>query len=471
MNTSPSQIKKLVRAALADKGLQQAVAAATEKALTARGISVKQIPFWETLRERNRETKRKVILNLGHYLREFAANCKKHGIGLHWAVDAAEALSIIAGLAKRNNVHRVVKSKSLTTEEIKLNSYLEREEIEVVETDLGEYIIQLKEESPSHLIIPALHLNKQEIGRLFARKLGCSYTEDPVELLQIARAKLREKFLAADMGITGANFALADSGQICVVENEANAHLTLTLPKIHVALLGIEKILPGRHELADFLKALAPSATGQKSSTFVNILGGPLWDQYGEGPGQMHVILLDNGRSNILADPDFRDILACIRCGACLNICPVYRQIGGHAYGWTYMGPIGAVLAPLFLGFKEGRLSPGLCTLCRACYHNCPVKIDLPGLILKLRERNVARGLSGMFEKTGFGIWGFVAQNPTLNRLMVTLLRQVQKLVPAGRSFPVPGYTRERRFARFSPKSFQQIYNDFNDQNPQAGNQ
>jgi L-lactate dehydrogenase complex protein LldF len=305
-----------------------------------------------------------------------------------------------------------------------------------------------------------MHLSRKDIGKLFADKLGCGYTEDPAELLKIARKFLREKFLSADMGITGVNFAFASSGSFCIVENEANAHHTLSLPKIQIAVMGIEKIIPDIKLLPYLLKLLPPSATGQKSSTYVNFIGGPSKEKYGEGPEEVHIILLDNGRTKILADPKLRETLFCIRCGACLNVCPVYQQIGGHAYGWVYMGPIGATLIPQYLGEAKGKFSPFLSSLCGACYDVCPVKIDLPHHLLTLRNRVVESGNSKIVDKIGFKLWSFFASRPKLYKWGSMLPAILQKLFSPNKSFPVPGYANEREFARFDSKGFRKRFHE-----------
>lgn len=454
MNTSPSHTKELISNALRNADLRAAVMKATDSTKESRQRIVDQIPYWEELRSKAHSIKKDVIENLDKYILQFEENCLNNRIKIHWAENSEDARNIILEIAKQNDVKKVVKSKSLTTEEIHLNDFLIEHGIESLETDLGEYIVQLNEQIPSHLIIPAMHLSRKDIGKLFSKKLGVKYTEDPTELLKIARRILREKFLSADMGITGVNFAFASSGSFCIVENEANAHNTLSLPKIHIAVMGLEKIIPDVKQLPYFLKLLPPSATGQKSSTYVNFIGGPSREKYGEGPEQVHIILLDNGRTKILRDPKLRETLFCIRCGACLNACPVYQQIGGHAYGWVYMGPIGATLIPQYLGEIEGKLSPFLSSLCGACYDVCPVKINLPNHLLTLRNRIVESGNTKPIEKLGFKIWSYFASHPKLYRISSKLPAIFQRLLPADKSFPVPGYNKERTFARFDPKGF-----------------
>jgi len=458
MNISPVHTKELIKDALGDINLRSAVRKATESTVDSRRGIISQIPYWEQLREKVYSIKKDAIENLDKYLLQFEENCKKNNINVHWAADAGEARNIIFDIAQRTNSTKIVKSKSLTTEEIYLNNFLTDKNIEVLETDLGEYIVQLNEQIPSHLIIPAMHLSRKDIGRLFSDKLGVPYTEEPVELLKIARKILREKFLNADIGISGANFAFASTGSFCVVENEANAHLTISLPKIHIALMGIEKLIPDIKQLPYFLKLLPPSATGQKSSTYVNFIGGPSRQKYGEGPEEVHIILLDNGRTKILQDPQLRETLFCIRCGACLNACPVYQQIGGHAYGWVYMGPIGSTLIPQFLGETEGRYSPFLSSLCGACGEVCPVKIDLPKHLLKLRNNVVESKNNKLFERISFKIYSSLLTKPKLYRLLSKLPYLLQKLAPHGNPLPVPGYNDKREFELFDSKGFRKRY-------------
>lgn len=443
---------------MGDTNLRSAVRKATESTVDSRRNIINQIPYWEQLREKVYSIKKDAIENLDKYLVQFEENCVKNNINVHWALDAEEARKIIFDIAQRTNSTKIVKSKSLTTEEIYLNKFLTDSNIEVLETDLGEYIVQLNGQIPSHLIIPAMHLSRKDIGKLFSDKLGVPYTEEPVELLKIARKILREKFLNADIGISGANFAFASSGSFCVVENEANAHLTISLPKVHIALMGIEKLIPDKKLLPYFLKLLPPSATGQRSSTYVNFIGGPTRQKYGEGPEEVHIILLDNGRTKILQDAQLRETLFCIRCGACLNACPVYQQIGGHAYGWVYMGPIGSTLIPQYLGEAEGKYSPFLSSLCGACGEVCPVKINLPKHLLKLRNRVVESHSNKLFDRIAFRIYSSLLTKPKLYRVLTKFPIYLQKLMPGGRPLPVPGYYGKREFALFDRKGFRRRY-------------
>ncbi|MBN1464637.1 iron-sulfur cluster-binding protein [candidate division KSB1 bacterium] len=456
MNLKASETKAYIKAALKDKTLRQAVDKATQTALQKRAVQVEAEPAWEELRHKAHAIKCEVLEHLDAYLELFEKQAIANGMQVHWASDAAEAQRIVQVIVEENDVRSVVKSKSLTSEEIHLNKFLSEQNVETLETDLGEYIVQLLDQIPSHLTAPALHLSRQDIGKIFQQKLGVDYTEEPTELLAIARAKLREKFLAADMGISGVNFGIAASGCLVILENEANARLAIGLPRTHVALMGIEKLIPSFQELPVFLKLLAPSATGQKQTVYVNVVGTPLQKIAGEGPEQLHIILLDNGRSKILADPQLRETLCCIRCGACLNVCPIYQQVGGHAYGWVYMGPIGATLIPQYLGEREGRYAPFLSSLCGACHQICPVRINIPHHLLKLRKRVVDSGNSSRLEKLAFRLWAFLARHPKLYRTVTWFPGKLQLL--SRKPFPVPAYCKERALGTFDVKGFRKRF-------------
>jgi L-lactate dehydrogenase complex protein LldF len=467
MHLSPIKTKSYLHQALQDSRLHEAVDKATQTALKKRLDKVEHIPYWEDLRHRAHQVKKETLEHLDHYLELFEKRCQENGIVVHWANDAEEARGIILELARKNNVKNVVKSKSLTTEELHLNAFLADNGIESLETDLGEYIVQLLDQIPSHLTAPALHLTRVDVGRIFHEKLGVPYTEVPDELLQIARARLREKFLAADMGISGVNFAMADEGSFCVVENEANAFLTLGLPRIHLAVMGIEKLIPDLASLPDFLKLLPVSATGQKASSYLHVVGGPRRQSTGEGPEEVHLILLDNGRSRILADGQLRETLSCIRCGACLNVCPIYQQVGGHAYGWVYMGPIGITLIPQYLGEVEGRYAPYVSSLCGACYEICPVRINIPHHLLKLRNRVVETGNTGRLERLAFWGFGWLASHPLVYRIATWFPGKFQQLLPKESAFPVPGYGKERALGRFDSRGFRKRYKSWLKSRPQ----
>ncbi|HUY28932.1 MAG TPA: LutB/LldF family L-lactate oxidation iron-sulfur protein [Candidatus Binataceae bacterium] len=344
---------------------------------------------YEDERSAARAIKQDSIGRLDELLIELTRRLEAHGCKVFFAADAAEARDYIVALARRSGAHRIVKGKSMTTEEIALNPALEQAGIEVLETDLGEYIVQLRGEPPSHIITPAIHLSKEDIGDLFHVKLGIPYTPEPAELTAVARSRLRESFLRADLGITGVNFAIAETGSLIVVENEGNGRMSSTLPEVFVAVMGIEKVIPKLADLPHFLEILGRTATGQKLTTYTNFIQGPRAPGELDGPREMHVVILDNGRSAMLADPVLREALMCIRCGACLNVCPVYRRIGGHAYQSPYPGPIGSIISPNLVGSAAAHL-PFASTLCGACKDVCPVKIDIPRILLHLRWKESA---------------------------------------------------------------------------------
>lgn len=339
---------------------------------------------WSNWREQAHDLKNYTISNLDTLLEQFEGNLKAKGITVLWAKNAEEANRYILGIAREHNVKTVVKGKSMISEEINLNHALAEQGVEALETDLGEYIVQLAGQRPTHIVTPALHLSAGDVGRLFAEKLGEPFTEVHEELTIIARKRLREKFVNADLGISGVNFGIAESGTLALIENEGNIGLSTSAPPIHVALMGIEKLVPRLADLPLFLNMLPRMGTGQKLTTYVHLFHGPT-------PGRkMYLILLDNGRSELLAQPEHRKVLHCIRCGLCMNNCPVYRHVGGWAYGWIYPGPIGSVLTPHLIGMKKAGKLPFACSLCGACSDICPVKIDLAHQMVRLRKKAVS---------------------------------------------------------------------------------
>ena len=372
---------------MTDPSLQRALTIATGKAAGSRHAAVTNLGAenWEELRERAHAVKEHTINNLDFYLEKFSANVERLGGHVFWAGTSDEACSYIAQLSYRHGVKEIVKSKSMMTEEIGLNRALAEAGIKAIETDLGEYIVQLAHERPSHINMPAIHKTRSEVADLLAEKLGVERTEEISEMTALARRVLRERFAEAGMGITGVNYAIAETGTIVLVENEGNIRLTTSLPRVHVAIMGIEKVIPALQDLEVFLKLLSRSASGQKMCSYVSLLTGIKSSASEEGPEEFHVVLIDNGRVEILADEHLRESLYCIRCGACLNVCPVYRKIGGHAYGWVYPGPIGAVLTPQMIGLGPAAALPFASSLCGACGDVCPVKIKLPNMLLHLR--------------------------------------------------------------------------------------
>ncbi|HZT51899.1 MAG TPA: LutB/LldF family L-lactate oxidation iron-sulfur protein, partial [Stellaceae bacterium] len=374
----------------------------------------------EALREEGRAIKDHVLANLAAYLETFEQNVVRHGGQVHWCRDAAEARDMVLTLCRRLGARTATKGKSMVGEEIALNEALEAAGITPVETDLGEYIIQIRHEPPSHIVAPAVHLAKEQVAATFraihrdldpARPLS-----EPRQMLEEARAILRERFLAADVGITGANFLVAETGSSIIVTNEGNGDLTQTLPKAHIVLASIEKVVPTLEDAATLMRLLARSATGQDFSTYTTISTGPKRAGDADGPEEYHVVLVDNGRSAMLGT-ELQDMLRCIRCAACLNHCPVYGAVGGHAYGWVYPGPMGAVLTPALLGVAAAAPLPNASTFCGRCESVCPVKIPLPRMMRHWRERAFERRIAPRAERWGLGLWAFVARRPALYRL------------------------------------------------------
>lgn len=450
---------------LADPHLQEAYRSSTLRLFTHRLESIPAVPGWERLRDRARELKQEVMEHLDDYLEQFAASVERRGGKVHWAATAEEACTIILEIAQQCGARGIVKAKSMAGEEVELNHAFEAKGIHPVETDLGEFIIQLAGDRPAHIVAPAIHLTRQDVAKLFSTHLKSEPTEVPERLTAIARQALRERFARADMGISGANFLVADTGTVVLVENEGNIRFCTTAPRVHVALVGIEKLIPRFADLGVFLRLLGRSATGQKLTTYTSLLTGPR--RAGEdGPDQMHVVLLDNGRIDTLADPKMREALFCIRCGACLNTCPVYRKIGGHAYGWVYSGPIGALVTPQFTSIGQARELAFASSLCGACREVCPVKINIPDLLLHLRgeaqEKAPAARAKGalMPEKTMMQLWAWAFSHPWIYLLGSRLARWGQfvlarsgwiRKVPV---YPASQWTAWRNVPALPKKSF-----------------
>jgi L-lactate dehydrogenase complex protein LldF len=440
------------KAALADVHLRGALKTATSIFGERRREAAAALPNWEDLRSQARAIKDEALLYLDRYLEEFVRNAEKWGAKVHWARDSKEANSIICGLAKDAQARTIVKSKSMTTEETHLNAALEAAGVQVVETDLGEYIIQLADETPSHIIAPAIHKTRRQVSDLFTSELGAPPTDDIAQMTRTARVTLRDRFAAADVGISGVNFGVAETGTIVIVENEGNIRLTTSLPRMHIAVMGIEKVVPRFADLDVFLKLLPRSATGQRSSTYQSFITGVKRQQTDEGPEELHIVLLDNGRSRLLAHPVTRQSLACLRCGACLNACPVYQQIGGHAYGSVYPGPIGAVITPQLMGIEKTSQLPYASSLCGACREVCPVKIDIPRLLLHLRSE-IAPRKGSRTEQLAFKMWARIMMSPTLYKLSSIAGRIVQRVIPVARA-----WTNGRDLRPIERKSFHDLW-------------
>lgn len=384
----PIPFPTLAKEALKDTQLRANLREATTTIRNKRAKVVAELPDWEELRQAGHDIKMAAMADLSTHLHRFEKEFTEAGGTVHWARNSREACEIVAQIAKTNNVTEVLKVKSLTTDEISLNEHLANLGISAKETDLAELIIQLADEHPSHILVPAIHKNRDQIRDLFIEKIpeaSSTLTNSPKELAETARRHLRKKFLSARMAVSGANFAIAESGTLCVVESEGNGRMCLTLPEILVSLIGIEKILPTWNDLEVFLQLLPRSATGERMNPYTSFWTGE--SRGGDGPSERHVILLDNGRVQTLADEVGREALACIRCSACMNVCPVYERAGGHSYNSVYPGPIGAIITPQLLGPGQAKTLPFASTLCGACYDVCPVKINIPKILLHLRAR------------------------------------------------------------------------------------
>src|SRR5262245_56483232 len=371
--------------ALHDPPLQAALKRLTSTLMAGNRRGYAALADSGKLRDHAKQIKEHTLAHLDHYLEQLESSVQRAGGNVYWASDAEEARRIIVGIAQRTGCKHAVKSKSMTAEEVHLNPALEQAGVEVVETDFGEFIIQVAGERPSHLVAPAVHHTRESVARVLSQHLGEPLPDDARMLALTGRRVLREKFRRADLGITGANFAVAETGTIVLITNEGNGRLTTTCPRVHVALVGMEKVIPRLVDLPVFLKLLARAATGQTLSVYTTLITGPRRPGEIDGPEEFHLVILDNGRSRVLATP-FRESLQCIRCGACLNACPVYRRIGGHAYGGVYSGPIGSILTPLYDSLDDNPHLPHASSLCGACQSACPVKINIPHMLIGLRE-------------------------------------------------------------------------------------
>lgn len=448
---------------LGNARLLEAYRASTLRLYTHRLQAISEVPGFERLCDRAREVKREVIEHLDSYLAQFADNVERHGGKVHWASTAEEVCRIVVDVAHHSGAREVVKAKSMLGEEVEVNHALAAAGIRAMETDLGEFIIQLAGERPAHIVAPAIHKTREDVSELFVTHIQAERTVVPEQLTAIARRALREMFQKAGMGMSGANFAVAETGTVVLVENEGNIRMCTTVPRVHVALVGIEKLIPRLADLGVFLRLLGRSSTGQKLTTYTSFLTGPR--RPGEdGPEEMHVVMVDNGRTAALADPKMREMLYCIRCGACLNTCPVYRKIGGHAYGWVYSGPIGALVTPELVGIGQARELPFASSLCGACREVCPVRINIPDLLLHLRsqaqEHAPKRQESLLPERLMFRLWAWGMRHPLLYALGTRLARWGQVLL-ARRGwirkiplFPASQWTKGRDFPALAPKAF-----------------
>jgi len=462
MQVASMHFKPRAAEKLADPHLREALDGLESRFVPGRAKVIAELDNFEEIREAAAQIRSRALDHLDFFLEEFERNATARGATVHWAETQADVARIVCAIARDNGVRKAIKSKSMVSEECALNDALGAAGIEVVETDLGEYILQLSKEPPSHIIAPVIHKTKDQVSDLFATKHGKARKTDIGEMTREAREVLRPHFLSADMGISGANFIVAETGSTLIVTNEGNGRMVTTLPRVHVAITGIEKVVPTLEDVATLLRLLPRSATGQSISNYVSITTGTRASGDLDGPEQFHIILLDGGRSRILAG-EFREILRCIRCGACMNHCPVYQSVGGHAYGWVYPGPMGSVLTPNYVGIEKALDLPHAATLCNQCGVVCPVKIPLPELLRKLREKQFDLALRPRVERLALWAWTYLASRPRLYALVsgigVRILRRMRdhrgmiRRLPLGR-----GWTDGRDMPAPSGRTFRTLY-------------
>ena len=454
--------------AVKDRDLHDSVALFTDKTLTGRKKQLDMLSEAPELRDRAYHIKQETMANLGHYLEQMAEAVEARGGNVYFANDGEDVVKYIGDLARRRGSKVITKSKSMATEEIELNRRLEEDyadlDLEIVETDLGEWIAQLAGDHPSHIVGPILHMNRHRVADILSEAAGEELPADAQKLANFARKRLREKFLAADIGISGANFGVAETGTIVTVTNEGNGRLVTSVPPVHVVVMGIEKLLPRFEDLSVFVRLLSRNGTGQKITVYTNFVTGPRGPGELDGAEEMHLILMDNGRSKLLGT-EFEEALYCIRCGSCLNVCPVYRQTGGHAYGSTYSGPIGAVITPLLKGDEEAKDLPHASSLCGACSETCPVGIPLHELLLKLRNRQVEGGIAGRAQSLMFKGFEKTMKSPLAYKASTKVGRLAQKpLAKNGSIKPLPGpmsgWTDTRDLPPLAEKPFRELWKE-----------
>ncbi len=461
--TSPA-FKDNAKAALADPNLRKAMAIIAGPMAGRRVESASELPEFEALRDEAVKIKNHTLAHMDIYLERFEAAATARGAHVHWCRTPREARETVLALCRSRNARTVTKGKSMVTEEIGLNAFLEQHSIQPVETDLGEYIIQLAHEPPSHIIGPALHKTREQVAELFEEhhpdyapngiKPGPRSTE-PQTLVSEARAVLRDRYFQADVGITGANFLVAENGATMIVTNEGNGDLTQSLPKMHIVVTSIGKVIPTLEDVSTILRVLARSATGQEMSVYTTVSCGPKRPDDADGPEEMHIVLLDNGRSEMLGG-ELQELMRCIRCGACMNNCPVYQSVGGHAYGWVYPGPIGAALDPHLIGLEAAQHLPNASTFCGKCQEVCPMRIPLPKIMRHWREQAHDKRITPPMQRWGIEAWAWLAQRPALYRLAtrigMTALRAVAGSKGRLRSLPLAdGWTAQRDFPAPQP--------------------
>lgn len=463
MQITSQQFKRVASQKLADPKVQKALANAKGRFVVARARSILELDNFEQIREAAANIRDHALEYLDLYLEEWERNATAAGTIVHWAQSGEEVNRLVLEIARANAVSKIIKSKSMLGEETGLNAYLEGGGLQVVETDLGEYIIQQAGDHPSHIIAPAIHKSKDDIAELFEQRHGRARLAEIPALTHEAREILRPHFLSADMGITGANFLIAETGSTIIVTNEGNGRMTTTLPRVHVAIAGIEKVIPTLEDVSLMLRLLTRSATGQSISNYLSVTTGIRQPLDKDGPEQFHVIVVDVGRTGVLGS-DLREALRCIRCGACMNHCPVYQNVGGHAYGWVYPGPIGSVLTPALVGLENAIDLPNAATLCNQCGVACPVKIPLPDLMRKLREKQMERRLRPLSERWGLKLWSWAASRPVVYAWLTRIAARLGKLAGGSEGllhrlpFGAAEWTRQRDLPAPKGRTFREIH-------------
>ena len=467
MQLTSDQFKSRSREKLADANLQAALKKLQGNFVKGRADRVAELENFPAIRDAAAEIRARTLDNLDVYLEEFERNATACGAVVHWAETTAEVNRIVCELAAKYGVKKAVKSKSMVSEECALNDALEAAGVQVIETDLGEYILQLAKEPPSHIVAPVVHKSKDEVSDLFAEKHQLPRKTSIPDLCKEAREILRPHFVSADMGISGANFVIAETGSTLIVTNEGNGRMVTTLPRIHVAITGIEKVVPTLEDISTLIRLLPRHGTGQSITNYVSVTTGPRREGDSDGPEHFHIILLDGGRTKLLGG-DMQDMLRCIRCGACMNHCPVYQSVGGHAYGWVYPGPMGSILTPAYVGLENALDLPNASTLCNQCGVVCPVKIPLPDLMRKLRERQFEMGLKSRRETWSLAAWRWAAQRPQIYAMLAKIAARVLAVMGSSDRLihklpfqPIgSGWTHGRDMPAPPGKTFRELYQE-----------
>jgi len=464
MQNTSLQFKKQVTIKLADVKLQDALSRLQTRFVEGRSAVISEIHDLQETRTAAAEIRDRVLNDLEHWLLHFQQQATERGAIVHWAETGEDANRIVAEIAAQHGVRSAAKSKSMVSEECGLNDALELAGVKVMETDLGEYILQLAHEAPSHIVAPVVHKNKEDISDLFAEKHRLPRKTGIADLCREAREVLRPAFLNADMGISGGNFLVAETGSVLIVTNEGNGRLVTTLPRVHVAITGIEKVVPTLEDVSTLLRLLPRSATGQSITNYVSVLTGIKGPDDHDGPEHFHIILLDNGRSSLIGG-EMQEMLRCIRCGACMNHCPVYQNIGGHAYGWVYPGPMGSILTPLLSGLEKSPDLPNASTFCGACAAVCPVKIPLPDLLRKLREKQMDQGMKSRRETSMLKAWAWLALHPAIYALATTIGARILGLLGGKKKLlhflpGASGWTDGRDLPAPAGRTFRELYRE-----------